>query len=227
MSVQRLGWVVLIVALVGHGSGTWAQTVSSAQTPRPGEFPETVPLFPLPDVVLFPHMSRPFHIFEPRYREMVSDVVQGDGYLGMVLLRPGYDSLFEGNPPVFPVGCVGEIIEAEELADGRWVIVLRGTTRFRVMSEDQSRSYRVAEVEPLDERFDAAAQAALANLRPLLDGAFTDLAPSDEPPPTDLSDQDLVNALSQFVELDPTDRQVLLEAAGPLERAEALLRMVQ
>jgi Lon protease-like protein len=172
-------------------------------------------------------MSRPFQIFEPRYREMVTDAVQGDGYLGMVLLQPGYGSLYEGNPAVYSVGCAGEITEAEELADGRWLIVLRGMTRFRVVSEDQSRSYRVATVEALDEQFDSDAQRALQELRPSLSQAFTELAPSAESPPPDLSDEDLVNALSQFVELAPEDRQVLLEAAGPLERAEVLLEMVQ
>ena len=176
--------------------------------------------------MLFPGMSRPLHIFEARYREMVTDVVQRHGYIGMVLLQPGYEADYEGNPPIFPIGCAGEIIEAEELADGRWLIVLRGTTRFRVVNEDHGGSYRVAEVEPLEERRDSAAQAALSGLRAELTDVFTSLAPNAEPS-SDLSDEDLVNGLAQLLALDPADRQVLLEAAGPFERAEALLKMVQ
>ncbi len=222
----KLVCAVLVAVVVGVPADAWAQPASFTQTPAGDLLPPAIPLFPLQDVMLFPGMSRPLHIFEARYREMVTDVVQRHGYIGMVLLQPGYEADYEGNPPIFPIGCAGEIIEAEELADGRWLIVLRGTTRFRVVNEDHGGSYRVAEVEPLEERRDSAAQAALSGLRAELTDVFTSLAPNAEPS-SDLSDEDLVNGLAQLLALDPADRQVLLEAAGPFERAEALLKMVQ
>src|SRR4029079_2304836 len=74
--------------------------------------PPTLPIFPLPNVVLFPNVFLPLHIFEPRYREMVNDALSGDRIIGMVLLRPGWQSDYEGRPPVYPVGCAGVVTHA-------------------------------------------------------------------------------------------------------------------
>src|SRR5947209_2664814 len=105
---------------------------------------DLLPLFPLPNVVLFPNVFLPLHIFEPRYREMVADAIDSDRMIGMVLLRPGWDRDYEGNPPVYPIGCSGVITHVERQADGRYNIVLRGMERFRIVEEDRSRSYRRA-----------------------------------------------------------------------------------
>src|SRR5688572_32951673 len=99
--------------------------------------PDKLPLFPLPNVVLFPNVFLPLHIFEQRYREMVSDVLQGDRLIGMVLLRPGWESDYEGCPPVYSIGCSGVITHAERLDDGRFNIVLRGVERFRIVEEER------------------------------------------------------------------------------------------
>src|SRR5947207_3886214 len=113
---------------------------------------DLLPLFPLPNVVLFPNVFLPLHIFEPRYREMVADALSTDRMIGMVLLRPGWERDYEGRPPIYPIGCSGVITHADRLADGRYNIVLRGLDRFRVIEEDASRSsYRRAIVEPLRE----------------------------------------------------------------------------
>ena len=112
---------------------------------------DLLPLFPLPNVVLFPNVFLPLHIFEPRYREMVADAVASDRMIGMVLLGSGWDRDYEGTPPVYPVGCSGVITHVEALADGRFNIVLRGLERFRIVQEDRSRSYRRAIVEPVFE----------------------------------------------------------------------------
>ena len=114
--------------------------------------PPTIPLFPLPNVVLFPNVHLPLHIFEPRYREMVSDALDGDRIIGMVLLRPGWEGDYEGRPSIYPVGCAGLISHAERLSDGRYNIVLRGLEKFRVRREDTERSYRVAEVDAILEQ---------------------------------------------------------------------------
>ena len=106
-------------------------------------FPSTLPLFPLPNVVLFPGVFLPLHIFEARYRAMTEDALAGDRMIGMALLKPGFDAEYEGRPPIYPVGCVGLITHAERLPDGRFNIVLQGVERFRVVDEDQSRVYRL------------------------------------------------------------------------------------
>lgn len=226
MTYSRRVWLFMVVAVIGHASSGWGQT-APIRLAAPATQSISIPIFPLLDVVLFPNMSRPLQIFEPRYREMVADAVRGDGLIGMVLLQPGYASLYEGNPEIFDIGCVGEITDAEELPDGRWVIVLRGTTRFRILAEDQSRSYRIAEVEVLDEQLDAAQQVTLGELRAELSDLFMELGLSAEPPPDDLPDEDLVNGLAQFLELAPSERQRLIETGGPLERAQALLEMLR
>ena len=108
--------------------------------------PPTIPLFPLPNVVLFPNVFLPLHVFEPRYRAMIGDALDGDRIVGMVLLQPGYEADYEGRPPVFPIGCAGLITRAEPLGDGRYNVILRGLERFRIEREDTDRPYRVAHV---------------------------------------------------------------------------------
>src|SRR5262249_47349770 len=113
---------------------------------------ELLPLFPLPNVVLFPNVFLPLHIFEPRYREMVADALAADRMIGMVLLRPGWERDYEGRPPIFPIGCSGVMTHVERLNDGRYNIVLRGLERFRIVEESHERSYRRAIVESLHEQ---------------------------------------------------------------------------
>ncbi len=114
--------------------------------------PPTIPLFPLPNVVLFPNVFLPLHIFEERYRDMVTDALVEDRIIGMVLLRPGWDKDYEGRPAIYPVGCAGLVTHAERLSDGRFNIVLQGLEKFRVLDEDDSRTYRVARVESIAEQ---------------------------------------------------------------------------
>src|SRR6516225_10826754 len=113
--------------------------------------PPTIPIFPLPSVVLFPNVFLPLHIFEPRYRQMVDASLHGDRIIGMVLLRPGWEGNYEGRPPVYPVGCAGVITHAERLADGRFNIVLRGMEKFRISDEETGHAYRLAHVTAVPE----------------------------------------------------------------------------
>src|SRR5687768_10123989 len=126
MPLTRLAGAFWLAALL------WAPGAVSAQT-----LPPTIPLFPLGDVVLFPAVSRPFYIFEPRYRAMIADAMKGDRIIGMILLRPGFEKDYEGRPPIYDIGTAGEIVDFEELPDGQYAIVLRAFTKFRVTSEDQ------------------------------------------------------------------------------------------
>ena len=192
---------------------------------------ELLPLFPLPNVVLFPNVFLPLHVFEARYREMVGDALRGDHVIGMVLLRPGWEHGYEGRPAVFPVGCVGVITHVEHLDDGRYNIVLRGVERFRILSEDHSRLYRSAAIEVLaEEPLDANDRAQLAHYRARLEGL---LAPAVEKAGADprttarMSDEDLVNALAQYLDLEPLERQALLERNCLRSRAESLVELLE
>src|SRR5207248_5602937 len=121
----------------------------SAINTHQSAMPDLLPLFPLPNVVLFPNVFLPLHIFEQRYREMVADAVTGDRLIGMVLLKAGWESNYEGRPPVYPIGCSGLMTHVERLSDGHYNIVLRGVERFRVVEEDHTRTYRRAIVESI------------------------------------------------------------------------------
>src|SRR5205085_7572406 len=94
---------------------------------------DLLPLFPLPNVVLFPNVFLPLHIFEPRYRDLVADAVAGDRLIGMVLLRPGWEHDYDGRPPVYPIVSSGVITHFERLNDGRYNIMLPCLERFRII----------------------------------------------------------------------------------------------
>jgi Lon protease-like protein len=109
-------------------------------------------LFPLPNVVLFPNLMQALHIFEPRYRQMTADALAGDRLLAMVLLRPGWESQYEGKPPIHSVACLGKIHAEQRLPDGRYNLQLRGLSRIRIIEEVSSEKlYRSARVELLSD----------------------------------------------------------------------------
>ena len=218
---MTLGWAIALIAvLCTPGSGA-AQSGSAAAV----TLPATIPIFPLQDVVLFPNSTRPLHIFEPRYRAMVADALEGDSIIGMILLQPGHEAEYEGRPPVYAVGCAGVIIAAEKLPDGRYNIVLDGVVKFRVLSEDASRPYRLAEVEALPEA--VSDRPLLAQRRQQLEEALLSVSPGMQLPPSDLSDEEVVDGLSLVLPLEPAERQELLEADGPVERALRLIRRLR
>jgi len=158
----------------------------------------TLPLFPLPNVVLFPGVYLPLHIFEPRYRTMVADALDGDRMIGMTLLKPGFEHDYDGRPPVYPIGCAGVITHAERLDDGRYNIILQGTERFRVVDEDQTRAYRVATVEPISEP-SVVDVISLQSLRQRLEAlvlAMVERAGGEWSMPAAMGDADLVHALA-------------------------------
>ena len=192
--------------------------------------PPAIPVFPLPNVVLFPNVFLPLHIFEPRYREMVADALAGDRIIGMALLKPGYQANYEGRPAVFSVGTAGVITHAESLADGRYNIILRGIEKFRILGEDDRRPYRLARIEALPEPLSAADRDAIRLHRKKLEAllkATVERAGADPQFPPAISDADLVNALAQYLALEPIERQALLECDGVLARAHSLTELLE
>ena len=190
----------------------------------------TIPIFPLPNAVLFPNVFLPLHIFEPRYREMVADALDGDRMIGMVLLRPGWEANYEGTPAVFPIGCAGLITHHERLPDGRYNIILRGLQKFRIRGEDEGRSYRVARIETIHEPSGPVEEEDIRAARRKLESILVP-QPSgrghDPMVPPSMSHEDLINALAQYMELEPLEKQALLERDGLLARCRSLIELLE
>jgi Lon protease-like protein len=192
----------------------------------------SIPIFPLPNVVLFPNVFLPLHIFEPRYRQMIAESLAGDRIIGMVLLRPGYESSYEGAPPVYATGCSGLITHVERLDDGRYNLVLRGLEKFRIEREEPpaaGRLYRSAVIRPINElvavaerdELDRARRRLQQVLAPLFSGALERQLPETMP------DEDLINALAQYLEFEPVEKLALLERDGPLARCRSMLELLE
>jgi Lon protease-like protein len=195
--------------------------------------PPTIPLFPLPNVVLFPSVFLPLHIFETRYRQMVRDALAGDRMIGMVLLKPGFEANYEGSPDIYNVGCAGLITHAERLSDGRFNIILRGIDKFRIVGEEAVSPdvlYRRGLVTPVDDPFGTSDRAVLqderrkleALLAPILEGQSV-----DKHLPAAMADDDLVNALAQYLDFEPLEKQALLERAGPIARCRSMIELLE
>jgi uncharacterized protein len=111
-----------------------------------------IPLFPLPNVVLFPRAVLPLHIFEERYKAMTAHALRGNGLIAMALLKPGWEKNYYQRPAIEPVVCVGTILSHEKLPDGKYNFLLQGSVRARIVREiEQEQPYRVAELSPLKE----------------------------------------------------------------------------
>ena len=210
---------LLCACVLALASPALAQTV---------QLPPEIPLFPLPDVVLMPSVSRPFFVFEPRYLDMVADAVVGDRIIGMIELRPGFEANYEGRPPVYDIGCAGEIVDFRELPDGRYAIVLRGLVKFRVKSEDQNLTYRMARVEAVEEPVTEAVRASLAAVRGRLSSLINSpLVPLSEIPSPALSDEAFINASALYLNMRGPLRQNLLELSSTLMRGQKLVELLE
>lgn len=193
--------------------------------------PSEIPLFPLPNVVLFPAALLPLHIFEPRYRAMITDTLEGERLVGMVMLRPGWEPHYEEAPAVYPVGCAGFITHADRLPDGRYNIILRGLEKFRILSERPAREgveeYRVALIDSIKEVSRASAGAAILEARRCLEKLIAKKLhrSADDSIPKDIPDEDLVHAIAQH--LEPLEKQALLECDGLLQRCQALVELLE
>jgi uncharacterized protein len=221
----RLACAIGIAGLLSAHTNALAQSAPQDTTPRAETIPQSIPIFPLEVTMLFPGVSRPLHIFEPRYRAMVADALKGDRVIGMTTLKPGYEADYQGRPPIYEIGCAGVITDVEELSGGRFNIVLRGVVKFRVTSEDQSRSYRLANVEPVPETLDDAEKAALHKLRQRLEELVTKGSDTRVEPAT--SDEQLINMVAQYLPMGLAERQGLLELRNVLLRVRALIEFIE
>jgi uncharacterized protein len=188
-----------------------------------------VPIFPLPGAILFPRAQLPLHIFEPRYRDMVRDALDGAGRIGMIQPHRLDD---DNQAPLYTTGCIGDIAGVEELDDGRYNIVLHGTNRFVIVRERGTDSlYRCAEVDisafddgeppPLSLGERAEVEREARRLGDAL-GLAVDWDSVGR-----LDDELLVNSIAQVGPFDVGAKQALLEQATLDSRADLLVQLMQ
>jgi len=189
-------------------------------------------IFPLPGALLFPGMHLPLHIFEPRYRAMISDAMARDRRIGIIQPRPDFQGApSQGDKPaLFDIGCVGKIAEFEALDDGRYNLVLEGLSLFRMVREiDATTQFRQIEAELIpnagDETLSLGARASLE----MESRRFADAQgyAVDWDAVGRLDDASLVNGIAQIAPFDVAAKQALLEADGIAVRADLIVQLMQ
>lgn len=192
-----------------------------------------IPIFPLPGIVFFPETTLPLHVFEPRYREMLADVLAGDGILGVQLLDPAGRPDAAGRPAVHEIGCAGEVAEHEALADGRSNILLRGVFRYRIEHElPGGKPYRIAEVmeRPVRPLADGVPPPRERRERLVADvGRLADAVGRSHAKalPPGLSDEGIVNEILTRLGIDADDGYRLLAMDFLGERYDWALQLIE
>ena len=142
-------------------------------------FSGTARLFPLPNLVLFPHVMQPLHIFEPRYCEMMEEAIAGDQLLTLARLAPGWEKEYEGRPPLLPMACLGRIATYQRLPDDRFNLLLLGLKRVRLVQElPPTKPFREAEVEICEDIYLSGTAPTRPGLQKQLIEAFQRILPT-------------------------------------------------
>ncbi|MGA2060127.1 MAG: LON peptidase substrate-binding domain-containing protein [Thermoguttaceae bacterium] len=197
------------------------------------QFSGKVRLFPLPNLVLFPHVMQPLHIFEARYRDMLEDAIAGDRLVAMALLAPGWERDYEGRPPLYPVACLGRITTYFRLADGTYNVLLLGLRRIKLLYEMESnRRFREARVEIREDLYPFQEIEDYDLLHDQLHKAFLHILPFlpdaqeqlDQLTDTDVSLGMLTDIISYMLDIDLGKKQSLLTEIDVYRRTELLLK---
>lgn len=198
---------------------------------KPIDLPDIVPVFPLPGALLLPRSRLPLHLFEPRYLQMLEDVMKTSHRL-IGMIQP-YDAPGQSGK-LHSIGCSGRLTAFSETEDGRYMITLSGMSRFRIVKEVEGFTpYRRCEVAwngferdlgptETDTHFDRA------EFMNLLGRFFDDRGLStDWESLQEAEDELLINSLSMLCPFDPEDKQALLEAPSLSTRRETLVTLIE
>lgn len=201
----------------------------------PTQFSGKARLFPLPNLVMFPHVLQPLHVFEPRYRALLADALSGDQMIAMTLLSPGWESDYEGRPAIYPVGCLTRIASHQKQPDDRSNVLLLGLSRVRVVRElGPVRPFREAEVEVVPDDYPAGMAADRVLLQRSLVQAFQTAMPQ-----LDVSEQleqllgsnlplgVLTDIVSYSLDMETSQKEALLAEPNVDRRAAALVAHLQ
>lgn len=189
-----------------------------------------IPVFPLPNVTLFPNTTLPLHIFEPRYRALVENALHGDRLMGVALLRPGWQKNYFGSPPICKTFGVGKIVDYTELDDGKFNIVLEGLSRVRLIQEHATQPYRTAHVKVMQDPAIDAHRDQISEWMKKIHTITVELARQLPPVKTAILSAlhghphplVVVDRLSALMVMDAYDRQSILEQPDPFRRIRLL-----
>ena len=194
--------------------------------------PAILPLFPLPRVVLFPHAFLPLHIFEPRYRQMTAECLATHQRFILALAKTDESGdLVPPEEPVFETACLARIVRSEPLPDGRFNLLVQGRHAVRVSETPSTRSFRQARWEAVP--FDPEAPWREHARAALTESLFKYAARYDLTPQLkrlldlDLTAPVLLSTLAMALDLDPVEKQFLLEAPSVPEMAERLHQVIE
>ena len=196
------------------------------------ELVSIIPVFPLPNVVLFSKVQLPLHIFEPRYRDMVRDAMDGEQVIGMALLKGDWQKEYYGNPEIFSVGCVGKIVGHTPFADGRCNILLHGVSEYQIEEEILNRkSYRQAKVRLREDPRPLEA-GSLARVKTDVLDLLHGIVEGESPLLKILTDASIdgatwINLCCFSLNFAPMEKQTLLEAESLDERAARLIEVLR
>ncbi len=194
-------------------------------------FTGNVPLFPLSTVVFFPNTLLPLHIFEPRYKQMIKDVIDSERIIGMALLKPGWESNYYGNPEVYDVLGMGKIVSSETFQDGRINIVLYGLKRVRIDEILVDNPYRVAKVSIIENMNGTNEETYRRRIEELITNWNFALDEKEKSHRininTKLPLESLTDALATLILSNIYDKQTLLEEPNVQKRAEVLIKELQ
>ncbi len=203
---------------------------------RPDNFSGRARLFPLPNLVMFPHVLQPLHVFEPRYRDLLADALAGDRLIAMAVLKPGWEADYEERPPIHPVACLCRVVTHQALADGCSNLLLVGLRRLGVVRElPPERSFREADVLVLDDSYPAESAGRRPDLQRRLIDHFRHLMPNvqelhqqlDEVLANDVPLGMLTDILAFTLKLDLETKEQLLRETNVDRRAGRLLEAMQ
>jgi uncharacterized protein len=202
----------------------------------PEQFSGVARLFPLPNVVLFPHVMQPFHIFEPRYRDLMEESLESDRLIAMAILAPGWEKDYEARPAVGKVACLGRIATYQKQPEGRYNLLLLGVRRIEIVRElPPQKLFREAEVQILEDVYQQSGAAARPRLQRKLVQSFQKLMPqmtSSHPQLEQLLGSDVsLGMLTDFVaytlDLNLRLKEQLLAETNVDNRAEILLEAIR
>jgi ATP-dependent Lon protease len=198
----------------------------------PERFSGKVRLFPLPNLVMFPHVMQPLHVFEPRYKELIEDAIAGDHLVAMARLAPGWEKDYEGRPPLAPMACLGRVVTYQLVPPDRYNVLLMGLRRVRLIRElAPTRSFREAEVEVYEDEYPDETAAVRPALQKKLVRTFRKILPQlddvreqlDQLLGTNVSLGMLTDIVAYALDLDLEVKQQLLGQRDADRRALLLL----
>jgi uncharacterized protein len=199
-------------------------------------FSGRVRLFPLPNLVMFPHVLQPLHIFEPRYRVMLEDALSDDRLIAMAVLAPGWEDDYEGRPPLRPTACLGRIVTHQAIEGGRYNVLLAGLKRVRLVHElPAAKPFREARVELVDDVYSHDEAGGRAQLQRLLLDSFRRVLPSmpkvheqlEELLCTDVSLGMLTDLIAYTLQLPVEIKESLLGEESVDRRCRTLLKQLE